>query len=93
MRVDKHRLLAVFAADPFLVAGCLIVLMLLAPLTGMIGPASNTFFVTGGAATGIGAALGISSLLTMRKRKKWVRFLVGLSYVPTVLISLLLIGA
>lgn len=93
MKAEHHRALAVCAAAPFIVAGCLVLLMLLAPVTGMIGPSSNTFFIAGAAAVIAGVVLGVASLLMMRQGRKWVRLLMGLMYLPTVLFSLLLAGA
>lgn len=78
---------------PFLVAAGLFASMLLAPWTGMTGPSSNTYFLLGVAATGIGIIAGVAGLLRMRRSQAWVRVLVGLLYVPTILISLLLSGA
>ena len=93
MRANNHRALAFGAAAPFMVAACLIALMLLAPLTGMAGPSSNTFFLSGAAAIALAACLGIGSLLTMGRTRRWVRLAIGLLYLPTILASLLLIGA
>lgn len=93
MSPEKHRALAAGAAAPLLVALGLIVLMLLSPVTGMVGPSSNTYFLAGAAAIASGTTVGIASLIMMKHTRKWVRFLVGLTYAPTVLLSLLLIGA
>ena len=93
MIATSQRTLTIGAAAPFLVAVCLFVLMLLAALTGMAGPSSNTYFVVAAAAIIIGLVAGIGSLLMLRQGRKWIRVLVGLSYIPVVLFSLLAIGA
>ena len=93
MTSHKTRLTTALAAAPFIVAACLIILMILSPWTGMIGPASNVFFATGGAAILTGLLAGIAGLCVMRHRAMWTRILIGLSYGPVVVFSLLLIGA
>lgn len=93
MNATSQRALTIGAAAPFMVAVCLFVLMVLSPLTGMAGPSSNTYFVIAGAAIVIGLAAGVASLVMMRNGRKWIRFLVGLSYLPVALFSLLSIGA
>lgn len=93
MRLRKHRASAYCAAGPFLVAAGLVILALLAPVTGMIGPASNTFFMSGAAVIALGLLVGVISLVAMLQGTMWVRLMIAVAYIPTVLFSLLLIGA
>jgi hypothetical protein len=80
------------AGAPFLIAAILVVLMLLSPLSGIIGPSSNTFFVLAGSTILAGVSAGVIALLMMRSLRPWVRLLIGLCYIPTVVFSLLLSG-
>ena len=80
------------ALGPFFVAAILVVLMLFHPLLGIIGPASNTFFVVALVAIFLGLIVGTISLFMAHSTKVWVRVLLGILYVPTVAFSLLLSG-
>ncbi len=91
--MGRHRALTYGAAAPFLVAACLFALMLLAPLTGMAGPSSNVYFTVGALAIVLGWLAGIGSLIAMRGVRIWLRTLIGLAYLPIIVLSLLSVGA
>lgn len=91
-RTNGQRVLRACAAAPFLVGACLLAAMLLSPWTGMRGPSSNTYFLIAVTATAIGFIAGVTGLLRIQGRV-WIRVLVGLMYIPTVLVSLLSSGA
>lgn len=76
---------------PFLVAAVLIALLLLFPFTG-IGPSNNTFAVVALAAIGLGLVFGVVSLFLAWTIGVWWRVLIGVLYLPTAVLSLLLAG-
>lgn len=76
---------------PFLVALALAVLGLLSPVTG-IGPSNKVFALSALATIALGLALGIGALLLPQgARLRW-RLLIGVIYVPTAVMSLLMAG-
>jgi hypothetical protein len=81
------------AAAPFIVAITLFLLMVTSPFTGIRGPSSNAYFAAGAALILIGLMIGMLSLIMLKKTQIWLRILVGLAYLPTLLMSVLLIGA
>jgi hypothetical protein len=92
-KTEKHHVLAMLASGPFLIAGCLLVAMLLSPWSGFPGPSSNAFFVGGAVAVAAALVTGLVALLVLPRPRGWVRLLIGVLYIPVVLMSLLLIGA
>ncbi len=76
---------------PFFIFAALVVLMFLHPLTG-IGPANNTFAASALAAIAIGLVVGIVSLFRAKAIGIWWRLLIGVSYLPVIVFSLLSAG-
>lgn len=76
---------------PFMVALVLLALMALYPFSG-IGPANNTFALCALAAIVVGLVLGVIALFSAKRLKAWLRLVVAVLYLPTVLFSLLLAG-
>lgn len=81
----------VLIGTPFFVVIALVFLWAIYPLTG-IGPANNTFAFLALVAIATGLLTGIISLF--RAKHIWIgwRILIGLLYIPTVMVSLLMAG-
>lgn len=76
---------------PFMVALALLALMALYPFTG-IGPANNTFALCALVAIVVGLVLGVIALFFAKHLRAWLRWVIAVLYLPTVLFSLLLAG-
>lgn len=79
------------AFTPFFIALTLVVLLMLHPFTG-IGPNSNIFAGSALIAIVLGLMVGLVSLFLAKTIRVWWRLLMGVLYLPTAVLSLLLAG-